>query len=86
MNENETMTETREEAIRILSKLPENNVSALLPVLKELDKIRREKALQEFSHELDKAQAWAKEVGYKESDIPDIIKQVRRKRRACASS
>lgn len=35
---------------------------------------------EEFEESLDEAQKWAASVGYKESDIDDIIKSTRRKR------
>lgn len=36
---------------------------------------------EEFEASLDEAQKWAASVGYSESDVDDIIKSVRRKRR-----
>jgi len=35
----------------------------------------------EFRERLDEAQEWAANVGYKEDDVDDIIKEVRRKKR-----
>ena len=35
----------------------------------------------DLSKEFDEAQAWAKEAGYTEDDVPRIIKEVRQKRR-----
>lgn len=37
---------------------------------------------EEFRARLDEAQEWAKSVGYQESDVDDVIKSVRAKRRA----
>lgn len=37
---------------------------------------------EEFHARLDEAQAWAKSVGYQESDVDDVIKSVRAKRHA----
>ena len=34
-----------------------------------------------FRNMLDEAQAWAKEVGYSEEDVNEIIKSVRRRKR-----
>ena len=34
---------------------------------------------KDFENMLDEAQKWAKEVGYKEEDITDIIKSVRKR-------
>lgn len=34
----------------------------------------------EFEASLDDAQQWAKSVGYKESDVTDLIKSVRKRR------
>ena len=36
---------------------------------------------EEFSKTLDEAKEWADSVGYKESDVNDIIKTVRKKKR-----
>lgn len=36
---------------------------------------------EEFEASLDKAQKWAMAVGYEESDVDDIVKSVRRKKR-----
>ena len=36
---------------------------------------------QDFSERLDEARKWAASVGYQESDVNDIIKEVRRKKR-----
>ena len=36
---------------------------------------------EEFEASLDEAQQWAASVGYEESDVNDIIKSVRRKKR-----
>ena len=36
---------------------------------------------EEFEASLDEAQKWAKSVGYEESDVEDIVKSVRRKKR-----
>lgn len=36
---------------------------------------------EEFEASLDEAQKWAASVGYEESDVDDIIKSVRRKKR-----
>jgi len=35
----------------------------------------------EFEAALDEAQAWAAEAGYKETDVDDIIKSVRRRKK-----
>lgn len=37
---------------------------------------------QDFAARLDEAQEWAASVGYTESNVNDIIKDVRRKKRA----
>ncbi len=37
---------------------------------------------EEFEASLDEAQKWATSVGYDESDVNDIIKSARRKKRA----
>ena len=44
-------------------------------------KVLRLPSIEEFSETLDEAKEWADSVGYKESDINDIIKSVRRKKR-----
>ena len=36
---------------------------------------------EEFEASLDEAQKWAASVGYKESDVDDVIKSVREKKR-----
>ena len=36
---------------------------------------------EEFEASLDEAQKWAKSVGYDESDVDDIVKSVRKKKR-----
>ena len=36
---------------------------------------------EEFETSLDEAQKWAMSVGYDESDVNDIVKSVRRKKR-----
>ena len=36
---------------------------------------------EEFEASLDEAQKWAKSVGYNESDVNDIVKSVRKKKR-----
>ena len=36
---------------------------------------------EEFESSLDEAQKWARSVGYDESDVDDIVKSVRRKKR-----
>ena len=38
-------------------------------------------SVQDFSARLDSAQEWASSVGYKESDVNDIIKSVRQAKR-----
>ena len=37
---------------------------------------------EEFEASLNEAQDWARSVGYEESDVNDIIKSVRKKKRA----
>lgn len=44
-------------------------------------KVLRFPELEEFKESLDEAKEWADTVGYKESDVNDIIKSVRRKKR-----
>ena len=44
-------------------------------------KVLRLPTAEEFSKTLDKAKEWADSVGYKESDVNDIIKSVRKKKR-----
>lgn len=44
-------------------------------------KVLRLPTIEEFSETLDEAKEWADSVGYKESDVNDIIKSVRRKKR-----
>ena len=44
-------------------------------------KVLRLPTLEEISETLDEAKEWAKTVGYKKSDVNDIIKSVRRKKR-----
>ena len=44
-------------------------------------KVLRLPTIEEFSETLDEAKEWAETVGYKESDVNDIIKSVRRKKR-----
>ena len=44
-------------------------------------KVLRLPTLEEISETLDEAKEWAETVGYKESDVNDIIKTVRRKKR-----
>ncbi len=36
----------------------------------------------DFRKSLDEAQAWAKEAGYKESDVNDIVKSYRKSKRS----
>ena len=38
-------------------------------------------SIDEFKAQLDEARAWAASVGYKESDVNDIIKSVRKRKR-----
>ena len=44
-------------------------------------KVLRLPTIEEFSETLDEAKEWADSVGYKESDVNDIIKSVRTKKR-----
>lgn len=44
-------------------------------------KVLRVPTAEEFSKTLDEAKEWADSVGYKESDVNDIIKSVRKKKR-----
>ena len=44
-------------------------------------KVLRLPTIEEFSETLDEAKEWADSVGYKESDVDNIIKSVRRKKR-----
>lgn len=44
-------------------------------------KVLRLPTIEEFSETLDEAKKWADSVGYKESDVNDIIKSVRKKKR-----
>ena len=44
-------------------------------------KVLRLPTVEEFSETLDEAKEWADSVGYKESDVNDIIKSVRKKKR-----
>ena len=44
-------------------------------------KVLRLPSIEEFSETLDEAKEWADSVGYKESDVNDIIKSVRRTKR-----
>lgn len=44
-------------------------------------KILKLPTAEEFEKSLNEAQAWAKEVGYKEEDIDDVIKSVRADKR-----
>jgi antitoxin PrlF len=44
-------------------------------------KVLRLPTAEEFSKTLDEAKEWADSVGYKESDVNDIIKSVRKKKR-----
>ena len=44
-------------------------------------KVLRLPTAEEFSKTLDEAKEWADSVGYKESDVNDIIKTVRKKKR-----
>lgn len=37
---------------------------------------------QDFAASLDEAEAWAKQAGYEESDVNEIIKSARRKKRS----
>lgn len=39
-------------------------------------------SVEEFEASLDEAQKWAMSVGYNENDVDDIIKSVRKKKRA----
>lgn len=43
-------------------------------------KVLRLPSVEEFFETLDEAKEWADFVGYKESDVSDIIKSVRRKK------
>ena len=44
-------------------------------------KVLRLPTIEEFSETLDEAKEWADSVGYKENDVNDIIKSVRKKKR-----
>ncbi|MCR5458119.1 MAG: AbrB/MazE/SpoVT family DNA-binding domain-containing protein [Clostridiales bacterium] len=44
-------------------------------------KVLKVPSTDEFKKTMDEAQAWASSVGYKESDVKDIIKSVRKKRK-----
>ena len=44
-------------------------------------KVLRLPSIEEFSETLDEAKEWADSVGYKESDVDNIIKSVRKKKR-----
>ena len=44
-------------------------------------KVLRLPTLEEITKTLDEAKEWAETVGYKKSDVNDIIKSVRRKKR-----
>ncbi len=44
-------------------------------------KVLRLPTAEEFSKTLDEAKEWADSVGYKESDVNNIIKSVRKKKR-----
>ena len=44
-------------------------------------KVIKVPTVEEFKERLDEAQEWAASVGYKEEDVDDIIKEVRRKKR-----
>ena len=44
-------------------------------------KVLKLPSADEFKKIMDDAQKWAKSVGYKESDVNDIVKSVRKKRK-----
>lgn len=45
-------------------------------------KVIKTPTAEEFKSSLNEAQKWASSVGYKETDVNEIIKETRRKRRA----
>ena len=71
------MSELQQEAYLIITRLGEDDLSSFMPLLRHLDKKRRDKIREEFDRELDAAQEWAASVGYRESDIPEVIRAVR---------
>lgn len=75
------MTNLQQEATRIINKMTEENLAEVMPLLRDVDKKRREESKKEFSRRLDEAATWAASVGYKESDVAEVIKKVRARKR-----
>ncbi|MBR2214333.1 MAG: hypothetical protein IJ849_01085 [Selenomonadaceae bacterium] len=75
------MNALQQEAVVIINKLSDDDLGSFMPLLRNLDKKRRDKVREEFSQGLDKAQAWAASVGYKESDITEAIRAVRSRKK-----
>lgn len=74
------MEDMRKQATKIINKLSDEDLAAFMPLLYDMDKKRREKFRHEFVSHLKELQSWAASVGYKESDIPEAIKSVRRRK------
>ena len=75
------MTNLQQEATRIINKMTEENLAEVMPLLRDVDKKRREESKKEFSRRLDEAAAWAAAVGYQESDVAEAIRKVRARKR-----
>ena len=71
------MTNLQQEATRIINKMTEENLAEVMPLLRDVDKKRREESKKEFSRRLDEAAA----VGYQESDVAEAIRKVRARKR-----
>ena len=77
------MNELHQQATKIISKMSDEDLAAFMPLLQNMDKKRKEKTRREFLAYAKELQTWAASVGYTESDIPEIIKSVRRNRKVC---
>ena len=63
--------------VEVLTVSSKGQISIPLEIIKPI----RIPSEDEFEQFLDEAQEWAASVGYQESDVNDIIKSVRRKKR-----
>ena len=81
LDKDNIMNTMKQEAALIINKFSDEDMSLFMPILRDIDRKRRERLHKKFNEQLDEAKAWATSVGYKESDIPEIIKSVRREKK-----
>ena len=77
------MNELHQQATKIINKMSDEDLSDFMPLLQNLDRKRKEKIRREFLAYAKELQSWAISVGYTEKDIPEIIRDLRRKRKEC---